>query len=92
MPNSLEPAGAAPRVRFPISAKILLWFFLNLAFLGAAAWIFARVQLRFGLDSLLAGPVSDRLQSMGEVLTQQLESMRRWVDHLRRRAGEGIVL
>jgi two-component system sensor histidine kinase CpxA len=59
-------------VRFPISAKILLWFFLNLAFLGAAAWIFARVQLRFGLDSLLAGPVNDRLQTMGEVLSRQL--------------------
>jgi len=58
-------------VRFPISAKILLWFFLNLAFLGAAAWIFARVQLRFGLDSLLAGPVNDRLQTMGEVLSRQ---------------------
>ena len=58
-------------MRFPISAKILLWFFLNLAFLGAAAWIFARVQLRFGLDSLLAGPVNDRLQTMGEVLARQ---------------------
>jgi two-component system sensor histidine kinase CpxA len=62
----------ARRVRFPISAKILLWFFLNVAFLGAAAWIFARVQLRFGLDSLLAGPVNDRLQTMGEVLSRQL--------------------
>ena len=27
-----------------------------------------------------------------EVLERQRESMRRWVDHLRRRAGEGIVL
>jgi len=71
MPNSPEPATRARRVRFPISAKILLWFFLNLAFLGAAAWIFARVQLRFGLDSLLAGPVNDRLQTMGEVLARQ---------------------
>lgn len=59
-------------MRFPISAKILLWFFLNLAFLGAAAWIFARVQLRFGLDSLLAGPVNDRLQTMGEVIARQM--------------------
>ena len=74
MPNSPDPGGAARGVRFPISAKILLWFVFNLAFLGAAAWIFARVQLRFGLDSLLAGPVSDRLQIMGEVLTRQLEA------------------
>ena len=74
MPTSPEPGAAARGVRFPISAKILLWFVFNLAFLGAAAWIFARVQLRFGLDSLLAGPVSDRLQIMGEVLTRQLEA------------------
>ena len=72
MPNSPESAPRACGVRFPISAKILLWFFLNLAFLGATAWIFARVQLRFGLDSLLAGPVSDRLQTMGEVLSRQM--------------------
>lgn len=73
MPNSPEPAPPrAPRVRFPISAKILLWFLLNLAFLGAAAWIFARVQLRFGLDSLLAGPVNDRLQQMSEVISRQI--------------------
>jgi two-component system sensor histidine kinase CpxA len=72
MPNSLEPQ-TARGVRFPISAKILLWFFLNVAFLSAAAWIFARAQLRFGLDSLLAGPVSDRLQTMGELLSRQLE-------------------
>ena len=72
MPNSPEPAARTRGVRFPISAKILLWFFLNLAFLGAAAWIFARVQLRFGLDSLLAGPVNDRLQTMGEVIARQM--------------------
>jgi len=59
-------------VRFPLSAKILLWFFLNLAFLVAAAWIFARGQLRLGLDSLLAGPVNERLQTMGVVLAEQL--------------------
>ncbi len=73
MPTSLEPVAAARGVRFPISAKILLWFFLNLAFLAVAALIFARVQLRFGLDSLLAGPVNDRLQTMGEVLARQLD-------------------
>lgn len=27
-----------------------------------------------------------------EVLVQQLDSMRRWVEHLRRRAGDGVVL
>jgi two-component system sensor histidine kinase CpxA len=60
-------------VRFPLSAKIVLWFFLNLAFLAGAAWIFARSQLRLGLDSLLAGPVNDHLQTMGVVLADQLQ-------------------
>ncbi len=71
MPN---PTNAAPvrGVRFPLSLKILLWFFLNLAFVGLAAWIFARVELRFGLDSLLGGPVNDRLQTMATVLARQL--------------------
>ncbi len=58
-------------MRFPLSLKILLWFFLNLAFLGVAAWIFARAQLRLGLDSLLAGPVNDRLQTVATVLSSQ---------------------
>ncbi|HEY3900703.1 MAG TPA: ATP-binding protein [Chthoniobacter sp.] len=60
-------------VRFPLSAKIVLWFFLNLAFLAAAAWVFARSQLRLGFDSLLAGPVNDHLQTMGVVLAEHLQ-------------------
>ncbi|MEI9894307.1 MAG: HAMP domain-containing sensor histidine kinase [Chthoniobacter sp.] len=59
-------------VRFPLSLKILMWFFLNLAFLGGAGWLAAHGQLRMGLDSLLAGPVNDRLQTMGAVVSQQL--------------------
>ena len=68
------PTDAPPvrGVRFPLSAKILLWFFLNLAFIGAVAWIFARAELRLGLDSLLSGSVNDRLQAMGVVLSEQL--------------------
>ncbi len=71
MPTSPEPTPTR-RVRFPLSAKILLWFFFNLVFLGVAAWIFARAQFRFGLDSLLAGPASDRVQTMAEILSRQL--------------------
>ncbi|MDP9028052.1 MAG: glycoside hydrolase family 78 protein, partial [Actinomycetota bacterium] len=33
-----------------------------------------------------------RSSGSDEVLVQQLDSMRRWVGHLRRRAGEGVVL
>ena len=42
-------------MRFPLYAKILLWFFLNLVLLAAGVYLFARVQFRLGLDSLLAG-------------------------------------
>lgn len=59
-------------VRFPLSLKILLWFFLNLVFIAIVALVFARGQLKLGLDSLLAGPVNDRLQSMASVLSRQL--------------------
>jgi two-component system sensor histidine kinase CpxA len=59
-------------IRFPLSVKILLWFFLNLAFLGVAGWLAIHGQLRLGLDSLLAGPANDRLQAMAAVVAQQL--------------------
>lgn len=71
MPTPTD-ATRLPGVRFPLSLKILLWFFVNLAFIVATAWIFARGQLRLGLDSLLAGPVNDRLQSMGLALSRRL--------------------
>jgi len=73
-------AASLPGVRFPLSLKILLWFALNLGFIVAAAVIFARGQLKLGLDSLLAGPVNDRLQSMASVLSRQLneEAQPKW--------------
>jgi hypothetical protein len=68
-PTNVPPSRG---MRFPLSVKILLWFFLNLAFLGAAGWLAVHGQLRLGLDSLLAGPVNDRLQAMAAVVAQQL--------------------
>ena len=61
------------RVRFPISLKIVAWFFLNVAFLGLAAWIFIRAQLGPGLDVLLAGPAGERLQSMAQLVAEELK-------------------
>ena len=34
------------KIRFPLSAKILLWFFLNLIFLGLVFYVFVRIQFR----------------------------------------------
>ncbi len=61
------------RVRFPISLKIVAWFFVNVAFLGVATWIFIRAQLGPGLDVLLAGPAGDRLQSMAQLVADELK-------------------
>src|SRR5438093_12605949 len=58
--------------RFPLYAKILLWFFLNLVLLGVAFYVFVKVQFRLGLDSLLAGRAGDRIQAVGEVITDEL--------------------
>jgi len=51
------------KVRFPLSVKILLWFFLNLVLLGAVLYGFFRIQFRLGLDSLTGtrpGPPAPR--------------------------------
>src|SRR5438093_5641766 len=58
--------------RFPLYAKILLWFFLNLVLLGVAFYVFVKVQFRLGLDSLLAGRAGDRIQAVGEVIMDEL--------------------
>jgi two-component system sensor histidine kinase CpxA len=59
-------------LRFPLYAKILLWFFLNLVVLALAFYLVVKVQLRVGLDSLLAGRAGDRLQAVAEVISAEL--------------------
>jgi two-component system sensor histidine kinase CpxA len=59
-------------MRFPLYAKILLWFFLNLVLLAAAGWLFARAQFRFGLDSLLGGRAGDRVQAVANVIMAEV--------------------
>jgi two-component system sensor histidine kinase CpxA len=74
------------KLRFPLSVKILLWFFLNLALLGAVLYGFIRIQFRFGLDSLLAGHAGERMESIGLVLGRELRDAQRenWTDILHR--------
>ncbi len=60
------------RLRFPLYAKILLWFFLNLLVLALAFYAVVKVQLRLGLDSLLAGRAGDRVQAVGEIIAAEL--------------------
>jgi len=60
------------RHRFPLWAKILAWFFGNLALLAVAAWLLVEHQLRGGLDSLLAGSAGDRIRAVAALVAQEL--------------------
>jgi two-component system sensor histidine kinase CpxA len=59
-------------VRVPLYGKVLFWFLVNLCLVGLLAGTFAVVQLRFGIDWLLAGPAKQRLEAMGEVIAGEL--------------------
>jgi two-component system sensor histidine kinase CpxA len=60
------------RTRFPLFAKIIAWFFLNLALLALIGLIFTQQKLRFGLDSLVAGPAGDRVRAIAVLIIQEL--------------------
>jgi len=51
--------------------------------MGRAGWADAATIVPFAVYESYGSP---------EVLERQLDSMRRWVEHLRRRAGDGVVL
>lgn len=60
-------------VRFPLLAKILLWFFLNLALLAAAFLLLFRAQFQMGLDSLIAGRAGERVRAVSEAIVSELD-------------------
>ncbi len=60
------------KTRFPLYAKILLWFFLNLLLVAGAFTLIVRLQLRGGMDSLLAGQAGERLRAVGQVIADEL--------------------
>jgi len=61
---------------FPLPAKILACFFLNLLFFAIVGAFVVQGQFRFGLDSLLAGRSGERLQAMSEVVVAELNGHR----------------
>ena len=63
------------RVIFSLRWKIMAWFFVNLAVLGAVLFLFLRVQFRVGINSLLAGPTSDRLETVARPLVNELREL-----------------
>jgi two-component system sensor histidine kinase CpxA len=60
------------KIKLPLYAKIVFWFFLNLVFLGVIFLVVARAQFRFGLDSLIAGPAGENLRNAVQLLTAEL--------------------
>ncbi len=73
------------RIAFPLPAKILACFFLNLLFFAVVAAFVAQGQFRFGLDSLLSGRSGERLQAMSEAVVFDLNRSPRseWEDILK---------
>ncbi len=68
--------------RFPLYAQILLWFFLNLALVGAVLFVVLRYQFNVGIDSLLTGKVDERMEAIGETMSAELREAPRdgWED------------
>jgi len=62
------------RARLPLSAKILLWFFLNLALLAAVFILLFNAQFRFDLDWVLASNASQRVDAMRELIIGELNT------------------
>ena len=74
------------KLRFPLYAKILLWFFLNLVLLAAVVFVLLRAQFNSGFDWLLAAGAGQRLQAVSDVIVADLGDRRRaeWDEVLKR--------
>ena len=75
---------------FPLLAKVLGWLLLHLIILALAFIAFVGWQLRLGLDSLLSGAAGDRLRSFGEVVREEIISLRKddWNETIKHLAKE----
>ena len=60
------------KLRFPLYAQLLTWFFLNLVLLAAGFYLVLRSQFHFKLDSLLAGAAGERIESIVNVVESEL--------------------
>ncbi len=81
------------RLGFPLYARILLWFFLNLVLLGVAFVAFFGIQFHAGLDSLLVGPAGERIERLSQVIAFEMRQNPRekWTEILKRfNAAYGI--
>ena len=76
------------RARYPLSAKILLWFFANLLVIAIAAYAFIEFEFHLGPESLLAGRAGRRVDALAELVSGELnaEAPSQW-DSVLARAG-----
>ena len=77
--NGATPGASAKHLRmsFPLPAKILACFFVNLVLLGFVAVYVAQGQFRFGLDSLLTGSSGERIQVLSNLVVSGLKGHKR---------------
>lgn len=61
------------RMRLPLFARILLWFFLNLVIILLVLLSLFKLQFHAGRDSPLAGMIGNRLQEVGTGIRDELE-------------------
>jgi two-component system sensor histidine kinase CpxA len=75
-------------VRCPLSLKIVAWFLVNVALLAIVGWIFFRSQLGPNFDALLAGPAGKQLDTMAQLLADDLKDrpQSEWAAILSRRS------
>jgi len=74
------------RPRFPLSAKILLWFFANLLLIGIAAYAFIEFEFHLGPESLLGGRAGQRVEALADLVNGEInaEAPSQWSDVLAR--------
>jgi two-component system sensor histidine kinase CpxA len=62
------------RARFPLSAKILLWFFANLLLIGIAAYAFLEFEFHLGPESLLGGRAGQRVDALADLVNGEISA------------------
>ncbi len=72
--------------RFPLYAKILLVFLLNLALLAVMFWMLFLAQFRSGPDSFLPSDASDRIEAESDIILTELgqQPLTKWNETLHR--------
>jgi signal transduction histidine kinase len=62
------------RIRLPLYGKILAWFFLNLVAVVGVLLVLFNAQFHFNLDWLLATGARERLESVRDLIIEELET------------------